>query len=80
VNPPSALALWNQDEGGHGVLFRSATSLGETGHAAAARDAYTTLYDTALHHLGPDHPQTLTTRHHLAYWRERAGLNAGSSA
>ena len=29
------------------ACFRSATSLGETGQAAAARDAYATLYSTA---------------------------------
>ena len=31
-------ALWNQDSFGYGVLFRSATSLGETGWVTAARD------------------------------------------
>jgi hypothetical protein len=48
-------ALWNQDEGGHGVLFRSANSLGETGQVTAARDAFDSLHRTALRQLGPDH-------------------------
>ncbi|WP_255218840.1 NB-ARC domain-containing protein, partial [Actinomadura formosensis] len=43
-------ALWHPDTGGHGVLFKAATSLGETGQATAARDAYAALHATALHH------------------------------
>ena len=72
-------ALWNHDEGGHGVLFQSATSLGETGQVTAAYDAYTALYHTALQHLGPDHPDTLSIRHNLAEWRGQAGDAAGAA-
>jgi len=72
-------ALWNQDEGGHGVLFRWINSLGEAGQVTAARDACDTLYRTALHHLGPDHPETLATLHDLVWWRGRAGDAAGAA-
>ena len=72
-------ALWNQGEGGHGVLFRWINSLGEAGQVTAARDACDTLYRTALHHLGPDHPETLATLHDLVWWRGRAGDAAGAA-
>ena len=71
-------ALWNHDEA-YDVLFQSATSLGETGQVTAARDAYTTLYQTALHHLGPDHLDTLAVRGSLARWRGEAGDAAGAA-
>jgi hypothetical protein len=64
-------ALWDLE--GHPVLWRAGTSLGETGLVAAATDYWTHLTAAATDHLGPDHPHTLTTRHNLAYWRERAG-------
>jgi hypothetical protein len=72
-------SLWSQDEGDPGVLFRSATSLGEAGQVTAARDAYSSLYRTALRHLGPDHPDTLVTRSNLARWRGEAGDPAGAA-
>jgi NB-ARC domain len=72
-------SLWSQDEGGHGVLFRSATSLGEAGQVTAARDAYTSLYRTALRYLGPDRPGILATRGNLARWRGEAGDPAGAA-
>ena len=31
----------------------------------------------AVRHLGPDHPDTLTTRANLAYWRGAAGDRLG---
>lgn len=33
----------------------------------------TNLVDDHCRLLGPDHPNTLTTRHELAYWRVAAG-------
>jgi hypothetical protein len=30
--------------------------------------------------LGPDHPDTLTTRNNLAYWRGEAGDASGAAA
>ena len=73
-------ALWNSAEGGHPILFRSASSLGETGQVTAARDACAALYQAALRHLGPDHPDTLVTRADLARWRGEAGDAAGAAA
>jgi hypothetical protein len=70
--------LWQT--GGHPVLFRAGTSLGEAGLADQARDYYQGLYTTAYTYLGPDHPDTLTTRHNLARWRGHAGDAAGAAA
>jgi len=71
--------LWTTDAG-HPILFRTGTSLGETGLRAAARDYYQQLHVTATRHLGPDHPDTLTTRSNLAYWRGQAGDPASAAA
>jgi hypothetical protein len=71
--------LWSQHEGAQGILFRSVTTLGETGQFAAARDTCTNLYRAALGHLGPDHPDTLAARHNLAYWRAQAEDPAGAA-
>ncbi|MFJ5234494.1 tetratricopeptide repeat protein [Kitasatospora sp. NPDC088391] len=71
-------ALYRPDA--HTVLFRAGRSLGESGRADAARDHFQALTDTTAHHLGPDHPDTLTTRHHLAHWRGQAGDAAGAAA
>ena len=30
--------------------------------------------------LGPDHPETLTTRHNLAYWQGKAGDAAAATS
>ncbi|WP_331746107.1 tetratricopeptide repeat protein [Streptomyces virginiae] len=38
------------------------------------------LLPDRLRVLGPDHPDTLTTRHDLAHWRGRAGDPAGAAA
>ena len=65
LHQAAAPALWDHTQGGHQVLFRAATSLGDSGQVTAAIDAYTTLHHTARHHLGPDHPDTLATRRNL---------------
>ncbi|WP_268239963.1 NB-ARC domain-containing protein, partial [Streptomyces fuscichromogenes] len=64
----------------HPVLFHTGTSLGEAGQAAAARDHYQHLTHTTTSHLGEDHPDTLTARHHLARWRGEVGDAAGAAA
>ncbi|WP_433605706.1 tetratricopeptide repeat protein [Dactylosporangium sp. CA-139114] len=71
--------LWTTT-GGHPILFRTGHSLGTTGPVAATRDYFHQLRTTALHHLGPDHLDTLTTRGNLAFWRGRAGDAAGAAA
>ncbi|MEV5540077.1 tetratricopeptide repeat protein [Saccharopolyspora shandongensis] len=70
--------LWQPD--GHPVLFRAGNSLGDAGLVAHAQDYYRRLQTTAHTHLGPDHPDTLTTRHNLAFWRGEAGDAAGAAA
>ncbi|MFF9922770.1 tetratricopeptide repeat protein, partial [Streptomyces globisporus] len=64
-------ALFDPDV--HAVLIAAGRSLGETGQVAAARDHFLELSDAAARHLGPDHPDTLTTRGHLAQWQGEAG-------
>ncbi|MGH3985454.1 MAG: tetratricopeptide repeat protein [Pseudonocardiaceae bacterium] len=44
---------------------------GEAGDPAGAAAALEQLLADVLRVLGPDHPDTLATRHNLAYWRER---------
>jgi len=70
-------ALYHPDV--HTVLFQAGTSLGETGQVSAARDYYRTLIDTTTHHLGPDHLDTLTTRHNLARWQGAVGDVQGAA-
>jgi hypothetical protein len=41
---------------------------GRTGDAAWARDHMATLLPVCERVLGPEHPDTLTIRHDLAYW------------
>ncbi|MFE5805003.1 tetratricopeptide repeat protein [Streptomyces sp. NPDC056491] len=66
--------------GAHLVLYRVGRSLGESGQAAAARDHFQHLTDSACRFLGPDHPDTLAARYHLARWRGRAGDTPGAVA
>ncbi|WP_165960887.1 NB-ARC domain-containing protein, partial [Actinocrispum wychmicini] len=63
--------LWEPD--GHKVLFRAGNSLGQTGLVAEARDYFDRQRITAQKHHGSDHPDTLITRRHIAYWRGKAG-------
>jgi hypothetical protein len=63
----------------HGVLFCLGRSLGESGQATAARDHYQHLAGITHQHLGPEHPDTLTTRSNLAYWRGRSGDAVGAA-
>ena len=45
--------------------------LGEAGQPAQAADQFRDLLNDQLRVLGPDHPDTLTTRSNLAYWTRR---------
>ncbi|MFG3134652.1 tetratricopeptide repeat protein [Streptomyces sp. NPDC048211] len=69
-----------REPGWHPVLFRAGRSLGEAGHLDAAHAYWSELHAAAHRSLGPDHPDTLTTRHHLAFWRGEAGDAAGAAA
>lgn len=70
--------LWRP--GGHPVLFRAGKSLGEAGFVDAARAYWRQLQATAYRSLGPDHPDTLTSSHHVAFWQAEAGDAAGAAA
>ena len=43
------------------------------GDAAGASDQFAALLPVRERILGPEHPDTLSTRSSLAYWTERAG-------
>ena len=62
------------------MLFRAGRSLGEAGLVVPAGNYFADLHADALRVLGPDHPDTLTTRHNLARWRGQAGDPAGAAA
>ena len=70
--------LWEPD--GHDVLFYAGNSLGSAGLVASARDYFHRLHAIAIHHLGPDHRDTLSIRHNLASFRGEAGDPAGAVA
>ena len=50
------------------------------GDPAAARDQYAALLPMQVRVLGPDHPNTLTTRSNLVDWTEKAEAGAGTKA
>ncbi|WP_262371484.1 tetratricopeptide repeat protein [Streptomyces sp. WAC01526] len=64
----------------HEVLHHTGISLGEAGQVTAATAYLHRLTETATRHLGPHHPDTLTTRHSLAQWRGESGDAAGAAA
>ena len=73
--------LWDPGPAGaHPVLFRAVSSLGHTGQVTAAAHAAAALHTHAARELGPDHPDTLTTRHDIAHWHGEAGDAAGAAA
>jgi len=72
--------MWNPEQDAYLVLYRAASSLGEIGQFAAARDDCATLYQTALHRLGAEHPGTLRAARSLAHWQGEAGDEASAVA
>ncbi|MET8747997.1 SAV_2336 N-terminal domain-related protein, partial [Streptomyces sp. NPDC004728] len=69
-------ALWHPNA--HPILYRTGTSLGESGQVTAAIIHFQHLADTARDRLGRDHPDTLSARGNLAFWRGEAGDVAGA--
>ncbi|MFF0234680.1 tetratricopeptide repeat protein, partial [Micromonospora sp. NPDC005254] len=63
----------------HPLLFRHIRSLGKTGQATAAATAAEHLLTNCLRVLGPEHSDTLTTRHNLANSRGEAGDSNGAA-
>ncbi|WP_460365584.1 tetratricopeptide repeat protein [Actinocorallia lasiicapitis] len=80
LHSTTGATLYGPATGAHPVLFRAATSLGDTGQVTAAITAYATLHASCRTHLGPDHSHTLTSRGNLARWRGEAGDPAGAAA
>ena len=72
------LALWKPAV--HPAMFRCGTSLGEAGLVADAIAYFEALQDECLRVLGPDHPDTLSTRYEIAYWRGESGDFSGAAA
>ena len=67
---PHAQAALADDSAG---IARIADYLGWSGSYAAARDLQQRVVDAHEKDLGPEHPDTLTTRHKLARWIGEAG-------
>jgi hypothetical protein len=67
----AADALWTP--GTHPLIFRAGSSLGQAGLVTAAVSFWIQAQRTCARVLGPDHVDTLATRHNLAYWRGHAG-------
>ena len=70
--------LWQPS--GHPVLFHAGESLSDAGLIKAAQAYWQDIRVVAVRHLGPDHPDTLTTRLELARLRGVAGDPAGAAA
>jgi tetratricopeptide (TPR) repeat protein len=66
-------ALWDQNSGGHMVLFQVGRSLEEAGLVVPSIDYYTVLAAEALARLGADHSDTLRLRRNLAFAYYSAG-------
>ena len=69
--------LWDPD--GHVVLFLAGRSLGEAGLVTQATSYFDQLNKTSIQRLGPNHPDTLSTRHNLAHWRGETGDAQGAA-
>ncbi|WP_436318144.1 tetratricopeptide repeat protein [Streptomyces albus] len=63
--------LWHPE--GHSLLFHAGNSLINAGLSAAATDYWQQMVTDSTHFLGPEHPDTLTTRHNLALSYRDAG-------
>ncbi|SFH05216.1 hypothetical protein SAMN02787118_14033, partial [Streptomyces mirabilis] len=55
------------------ALQAAAEAAAETGDYRKAVRLYTTLLNSSTHFQGPEDPDTLAARHHLAFWRGEAG-------
>ena len=60
------------------VLVKRARSAAQAGDAAGAREQFAALLSICERVLGPEHLDTLSARHHLAYWTGEAGNAAGA--
>jgi hypothetical protein len=69
--------LWSS--GMHRVALLAGPSLGESGLAADAVAYFDELVADAARMLGPDHPDTLSTRYERGYWQGECGDFAGAA-
>ncbi|MGW5068117.1 tetratricopeptide repeat protein, partial [Streptomyces cyaneofuscatus] len=76
----AAEGLFGDDGRIHPLLFRLGESLGESGHVTAAYAHYLDALAQTRPGSGPNHPDVLTLRARLAYWRRRTGDSAGAAA
>ncbi|OQR59955.1 hypothetical protein B6E66_32545, partial [Streptomyces maremycinicus] len=60
------------------TLRKAARAAGDTGNPHTAVKLYTALFDAHRRLIGPEHPDTLVTRHRLVHWRGMAGDAAGA--
>ena len=74
----TAPALWSEE--GHPLLFRAGQSLGHAGMVTAAMAHFRQIQSQALHHLGPDHSDTLLARGEYAHWLGQSGDRTGAIA
>jgi len=72
---PHAQAALADDSAG---MARIADYLGSSGSYVAARDLQRRVVDAHERVLGPEHPDTLTTRNSLGYWTGQAGNPAAA--
>jgi uncharacterized protein DUF4062/tetratricopeptide repeat protein len=61
-------------------MWRIANHLGDSGSYPVARDLFQLIADAHIEDddFGPEHPDTLSARHELAYWTGAAGDAAGA--
>ncbi|WP_322974324.1 tetratricopeptide repeat protein [Actinacidiphila epipremni] len=64
----------------HMLLFRFGSSLGTSGHSAAATSYFRTVAEAAALRLGPDHPHTLMARGNHASWSGQSGERSDAAA
>ncbi|MFF0752697.1 tetratricopeptide repeat protein [Streptomyces sp. NPDC004267] len=64
----------------HEVLYIHGKSLGAAGGVDAAAQHFTRMVEQSLRRFGPEHPDTLRTRFHLARWQGESGQLGGALA
>jgi hypothetical protein len=72
---PHAQAVLADDSGS---MWKIVSYLGESGNYPAARDLQQRVLKARIQVSGPEHADTLTDRHELAYWTGQAGDAAGA--
>ncbi|MDR3202670.1 MAG: hypothetical protein LBT54_06025 [Bifidobacteriaceae bacterium] len=79
VTGPGGAGLFDQTDGLHAAAFGTANAAGDLGALTTAIRHYERLSPLCHSHLGPDHPDTLTTRNTLASGLGEGGDPAGAA-